>query len=110
MRLLMWAAFAAAAAGHASATTPLSSPLSSRGYSVLPQPQQVELQPSDFPFASGWSLVLAPGVPANDAAVETLREDLQERFGIAFVSGSARIVRLTVKPGSVAIGTALGRD
>ncbi|HWE52674.1 MAG TPA: beta-N-acetylhexosaminidase [Bryobacteraceae bacterium] len=110
MRLLMWAALAAAAAGHASAAMPLSSPLSSRGYSVLPQPQQVELQPSDFPFGSGWSLVLAPGVTANDAAVETLREDLQERFGIAFVSGSARIVRLTVKPGSVAIGTALDRD
>src|SRR5689334_1851840 len=110
MRLLIWVALAAAAASHASAATPLWSPLSSRGYSVLPQPQQVELQASDFPFGSGWSLALAPGLEANDAAVETLRQDLQERFGIAFVSGSPRVVRLTLKPGSVAIGTALDRD
>jgi N-acetyl-beta-hexosaminidase len=53
--------------------------------------------------------VLAPGVAANDAAAETLREDLQERFGIAFVLGSARIP-FTLKPGSVPIGTALRRD
>ncbi len=106
MRLVFWILLFAGAASQAFAVTPLLS----RGYAVLPQPRQVELQPSDFPFGTGWSLSLAPGLSATDVAVQTLREDLRERYGISLIAGSARAVRMAITPGSVVIGSALGRD
>lgn len=86
------------------------SALFARGYAVLPQPQRVELGDADFAFGSGWSLALGPGVPESDAAVEVLRQDLRTRFGIRLESGGPRLVRLTLKAGSVEIGPALDRD
>lgn len=86
------------------------SPLSSRGYAVLPQPQRVELGGDDFYFGNGWALALAPGLLASDVAVQTLQEDLGTRFGITLSAGAPRVVRLNLKPGSVAIGEALDHD
>ncbi|MDQ6678164.1 MAG: beta-N-acetylhexosaminidase [Acidobacteriota bacterium] len=106
MQTAAWVVFALAGVGQTLAV----SPLSSRGYAVLPQPQQVELGEGDFSFGAGWSLALAPGLEASDVSVQTLQEDLQARFGITLAAGGPRVIRLNLKPGSVAIGAALDHD
>src|SRR5947209_7287442 len=82
------------------------SPLFSRGYTVIPEPRQVTLQPADFDFASGWSVDLGPGVAANSVAIEELRS----RLGVTSSSGGAHVIRLEIAPGSVAPGPAQDRD
>ena len=84
------------------------SSLFSRGYTVIPEPQRVSLQAQDFSFGSGWSIELGPGVTAASVAAESLREDLQSRFGIAI--GGAKIIRLEMAAGSVTPGAAQDRD
>ena len=70
---------------------------------------------ADFPLTSGWQLELAAGVNADDAAVATLKEELAARYGLTLAEGrgpgrAAGMVRLTVIPGSVAIGDTADRD
>lgn len=79
-----------------------------RGYSVLPEPQQVELASGDVRFGPRWSLELGPGVPAGDVAVETLKEEMQARFGLgpAASGPGPETVRLVMRAGSVAPGKA----
>ncbi len=48
------------------------SALSSHGYAVLPQPQQVELKGGDFEFGNNWLLALGSGVKVGSVAVESL--------------------------------------
>ncbi len=87
-------------------------PLGSRGYGIIPAPQSVELTGADVRFGRAWTLELGPGVKRNDVAVETLLEELQTRFGIgapASVATGTR-VRLSMAPGTVAIGPATDRD
>ena len=48
------------------------SPLTARGYTVLPVPQRVELGQQDFAFTDGWQLVLGPGIRSDDVALESL--------------------------------------
>jgi len=55
------------------------SALTSRGYAILPEPQQVELKGGDFVFGDGWRLELGSGVKADDVAVESLKEGLLRR-------------------------------
>jgi hexosaminidase len=91
-----------------------SSPLFARGYTVIPEPQKVELSPGDFVFGTGWRVVLDSGVRNDVAALEVLRDDLASRYGIhvetASKSASARTLRMTIRPGSVKIGSATDRD
>jgi len=90
---------------------PIQSPLLARGYTVLPDPQKVSLAGGDFPFGADWRLALGPGVPADEVALETLREDLGTRFRLRLnPRGKAGVVHLEIRPGSVAIGQALDRD
>ena len=87
------------------------SPLFSRGFTVIPQPRQVKLEPDDFRFGSGWRLEIGPGVAKNSVAVRTLTEDLESRFGMVFKEGgSGPAVRLEIAPGSVQPGPAQDRD
>src|SRR4051794_9852046 len=52
----------AAVAGYAAT----SSPLFSRGYTVLPAPQKVSLGAKDFELTRAWRLELGPGVKPDD--------------------------------------------
>ena len=47
-----------------------SSPLVSKGYSVLPIPQNVTLTGKDFALEGSWKLALEGDVKENDVAVE----------------------------------------
>lgn len=80
------------------------SPLAARGYIVLPEPQRTELGERDFRFGPDWRQELS-GVPANDAAAGSLRDDLESRFHIA-LGGSGKALRLAIVPNSVTIGAA----
>ncbi|MGD0579301.1 MAG: beta-N-acetylhexosaminidase [Bryobacteraceae bacterium] len=88
------------------------SPLTSRGYTVLPIPQTVTLGPRDFALTDDWQVVLERGVKADDVAVQSLRELLSERFGLRLAeTGAGRgVIRLAVAPQSVAIGGATDKD
>ena len=104
--LLCWVVSANAAA---------SSPLFARGYTVIPEPQNVELNGKDFVFGNGWRLTLTSGVNNGMAAVETLRNDLASRYGIRLENGSSsnsasKTVQMAIRPGSVKIGQATDRD
>lgn len=98
-----WTAIAIISAflsGGASAATSL---LAARGYSVLPTPQQVELGRQDLPFGPAWRLE-TEGVPADDIAVRTLKEELRRRHRLPAPGGSGIIVSLRLAPGSVQPG------
>jgi hypothetical protein len=79
------------------------SPLYQRGYVAIPEPQKVTLGDSDFRFDAGWRVEVGPGVSANDAAVEALREDLESRFRLRLDGAKAGVVRLSVSANSVAV-------
>jgi hexosaminidase len=94
------------AAAHAETV----SSLWSRGYAVLPEPQQVELNGGDVRFGPAWSMDRGAGVAAGDVAVETLAEELQTRYGLGAPAASGTTVHLTRRAGSVTPGTALDKD
>ncbi len=83
------------------------SPLSDRGYTVLPAPQKVTLSGADFSFGTGWKIE-RKGVGADDIAVTSLSDGLKSRFHAQ--SGPAGTITLAVAPGSVTIGDALDAD
>ena len=98
-------------AGHAATN----SPLFVRGYTVLPEPQEVDLKGGDIEFGAGWSLELQPGVKPDDVAVESLKEELRSRWHVTLGTtrqskAGAKIIRLAIAPSSVQIGKALDRD
>ncbi|MGH9327483.1 MAG: glycoside hydrolase family 20 zincin-like fold domain-containing protein [Terriglobia bacterium] len=112
MRILFAATVAAlwvGAPSHAETVTPLFA----RGYTVLPAPQQVNLQPGDFEFGNGWKLELGPGVNADDVAVESLKDELATRYGIQLGAGRRsrnEAVMLQIQPGAVEIGHATDKN
>ena len=85
------------------------SPLFARGYTVIPEPQKVSLETSDFAFDQSWQLKLDKGVAKDDVAVDAFRDDLASRFNVRLgVAGStAGTVTLRIQPGSVPIGAAV---
>jgi hexosaminidase len=87
------------------------SPLLAHGYTVLPEPQQVRLEGSDFQFDGRWHIVLGPNVRTGDIAVQGLREDMSRRYGVALdTSSQGKPIELSIQPGSVRIGTATDQD
>ncbi len=87
------------------------SKLAAAGYAVVPEPQEVELQTDTvLKFGPEWSLQTGPGVPAGDAATDSLRDLLKERFGLNAPVNSGTLVRLEIRPGSVQPGKATGVD
>src|ERR1700727_1960795 len=91
--------------GHAQTV----SPLFARGYTVIPEPQKVTLQDSNFTFDQAWQLKLDSGVAKDDVAVDELRDNLASRFNIRLNSTGNADGRITlhIQTGSVAIGTAV---
>jgi hypothetical protein len=85
------------------------SPLFARGYTVIPEPQKVTLTGQDFEFTSSWRLQLGPGVKADDIAVVSLKEELQERFHLALSEAKGKggsILSLGIDPHAVEVGVA----
>jgi hexosaminidase len=110
MRAFTIAAIASVCCSLASAQ--VVSPLFARGYTVIPEPQQVSLETGDLAFDQSWQLKLDKSVAKDDVAVDTLREDLTQRFNIRLGAGTTTggTVTLRIQPGSVALGTALDSD
>src|ERR1051325_11243678 len=75
--------------------------LQARGYSVLPEPQQVELVDEDTRFGPEWSV-------SGDSA-QILRDEVQSRFGL-HDGNRGFAVQLRIKSGSVVPGPALDPD
>ncbi len=89
------------------------SALSSQGYAILPEPQQVELKGGDFEFGSGWRLKIGSGIATGDVSVKSLREGLSSRYGVRLGSAGANhsgVISLAIQRGSVAIGEAADRN
>src|ERR1035441_4342973 len=85
------------------------SPLFARGYTVIPEPQEVTLSGQDFEFTSTWRVVLGPRVSANDIAPVGLMEELQERFHIDLSEAKGKsgpIIKLVIDPHAVEVGEA----
>lgn len=99
--------FLAVALTPASAAT---SALLARGYTAVPQPQDVRLKPNDFTLGSDWTLDRG-NVPANSIAIESLRAELETRFLIKLgEQPGSKVIRLEIAPGSVKPGRAQDRD
>jgi len=89
------------------------SPLLARGYTVIPEPQKVELSGRDFEFNDSWRLQLASGVKADDIAVTNLKEELQERVHLALpeaIGKGGPALRLGIDPHAVDIGAAADKE
>jgi hexosaminidase len=87
------------------------SPLFYRGYTVIPEPQQVALKGGDFEFGAGWRLEMGSGISPDDVAVQSLKHELSSRYGVALENsrrGSA--ITLIVQQGSVQIGNATDKN
>ena len=88
---------------HSCALAATLSPLFSRGYTVLPSPQRVELGAKDIEFTQAWQLQPGPGVE-NDIALSELNQLLAERFRLRLgASKGGAAIHLTVAPKSVSV-------
>jgi hexosaminidase len=87
------------------------SPLYARGYAVMPQPQVVTLGASDFEFGADWKIEVQ-GVRPDDAAIETLKDELARRYHLklAETPRAAGVLRLILAPNSAAVGQAQDRN
>ena len=97
----------------APATAATASPLFARGYTVIPQPQRVTLSGKDFAFDSSWRLELAPGVMPDDIAVQSLKQELQERFHLALTQAKGKAgpsLRLVIDPHAVEVGDTTDKE
>jgi hexosaminidase len=86
------------------------SKLWSRGYAVIPDPQQVELSSADQPFGPEWMVQRGAGVAEEDVAVEALTQELESRFGLRKTANTSTVVRLEMKAGSVIPGDTADPD
>ncbi|MCU1258283.1 MAG: hypothetical protein JWO80_1168 [Bryobacterales bacterium] len=82
-----------------------------RGYTVIPEPQHVQLTGGDFRFDAGWKIQQGPGVSGDSVAIRSLTEGLAERYGLALTgSGPDRTVVLEIRSGAVEPGASQDRD
>lgn len=88
------------------------SPLFARGYTVMPEPQQIVLAGKDIFIDQNWHVKIDKGVPADDVAVETLRNDFISRYHVRLnQSGeSSGVISLRIAFGTVHIGHAQDTD
>jgi hexosaminidase len=87
------------------------SPLYLRGYTVIPEPQTVKLNDTDFQIDGSLRLEIGDGVNPADSALEDLREQLAQRYHISLGSGEqGRPVELAIRAKSVEIGAVADRD
>ncbi len=84
------------------------SPLHRRGYTVMPEPQKVELEGGDFELDGSWSVSAGAG---GENARESLIRHLADRYGLnQRGSGAGKLIELAAKAGSVETGEATDRD
>lgn len=89
----------------------LVSSLYSRGYNVIPEPQEVKLESGDFRFSPDWRVERGAGVEAKSSAEEVLLAGLEARHAFKLgESGKGPVIRLDVRAGSVAVGKAQDKD
>jgi len=88
------------------------SPLFARGYTVIPEPQQVTLGAKNFTFGPSWQLRIGNGVAKDDVAVEALWDDLASRFNVRLnqTGKSSGVILLRIAAGTVQIGHAQDND
>jgi len=87
------------------------SPLYARGYTVIPEPQNVQLRDADFQIDNGWRLEVGEGVKPDDVAVESLKGQLAQRYGLSLAAGGGgNAVGLVIHPQSVKIGETTDLD
>ena len=89
-----------AATGELFAATPTA--LSSRGYSVLPSPREVELGDSEVTIDHSWSLVCYAG--ENHIALTRLLDGAKQLHGLSFSVDGRRKIILRIQPGMVKTG------
>ncbi|MSO23379.1 MAG: hypothetical protein EXQ58_09035 [Acidobacteria bacterium] len=90
-------------AGQLAWAAQLPTELRLRGYSVLPAPQKVVLQPQDLDFDASWTYRASPVGPTH-IAIGSLLKDLQEFHALVLKPASAssrNVVRLTIADGTV---------
>ncbi len=77
-------------------------PLRARGYTVLPTPQQVDLEQGDVKVEASWTVVLQD-VKKDDIAAATLTHGLRDKTGmdLAVAGQGDKTVRLAVKLGTL---------
>ena len=80
---------------------PLATPLWLRGYSVIPTPRLVTLGAGDIALEGDWRAE-AVGLPDTHIALRSLRQDLREFHGLELKLASSHVIRLAVRPGTVA--------
>ena len=85
------------------------SKLAERGFAVIPEPREVRLDSGDRTFGPAFSVHLS-GTGSDEAALESLRDHLQERYGLDPASSGGTAVQLEIRPGSVKPGAATGSD
>ncbi len=86
------------------------SPLFSRGYTVLPSPQKVELGAKDIELTQRWQIQPGPGVE-NDVAFSELNRLLAERFEVKLGARNASaVIRLIAAPNSVLVTGGSDKD
>jgi hexosaminidase len=87
------------------------SELYSRGYTLIPAPQQVEFEGQDIEFDGSWKIVPGGGVTSDGVALESLKEGLKDRGGITLTThGPGRAIELRVQPESVKIRQATDKE
>ena len=91
------------------------SPLTARGYTVLPIPQKIALGTQEFALTDGWQLALDRSVKADQSAVVSLKEQWSERFQLSLAEGAggrsqAGVLRLAITPKAVGVGDAVDKD
>jgi len=87
------------------------SPLYLRGYTVIPEPQNVRLNSSDFQINGPLRLEIRDGVNPADGAIADLKEQMAQRYNISLLpGGQGRVVEVAISPRSVEIGPVADRD
>jgi len=85
------------------------SKLAERGFTVVPEPQEVELDGSEVPFGPAYSVQGASADPSG-AAAESLRDHLSERFGLVPSASGGTVVTFEMHEGAVNSGRATASD
>ena len=75
-------------------------PLWSRGYAVIPAPQQVTLRGSEeIVFDASWSV--STSIAADHIALRALTQDLLQFHRLRLVDGQKKTLVLSIQPGTV---------
>ena len=91
--------FSGIAYGTADQEVPFLTPLRTRGFSLIPAPQQVELGTHDVLVDGSW--VLESQTSAEDIAVKRLIQGAAELHKLSFSNRGRKKIVLTVSPGAV---------